>query len=194
MIEDKLPHTAYMVNKSQFSIYSGKAANTLSGLHTPTVDFRAVVKVSGGKNNTGSVTITGTLDGKSNSEILDFSEADTKDSTILIDTITSITTSGMANEDPKPDLSILAVDFQGTPIMSETAEEISVRFEQKVTSYESSPGVWSMSQARAFTDPNISFVVGDKLRYNSQDYFIKNIITRSDLDGIAEFKLLQLGG
>jgi len=191
IIKSKLPHMAYKVSKSAFSIFAGKAAATLTPLNTPAQDFRPSVSVSGGSTNTGTVTISGTLDGAAKSEVLTFTGSGSKDCTILLDTLSSITTSGLADEVTKPDILITAMDFQSTPILSESQTAIQVRFENKITSYESSPGVWSKSEARAFTIDNIG--LGAIIQYNSIDYQVKNVLIRSGLDGVEVFRLLQFG-
>jgi len=103
-------NTIHLSTKTNI-IFNGVAANTLAGfLQPPTDGSYMKVTVSGGTNNTGTVTFNTTT------ETLTFTAADWQISSNKYTTLSAITTSGLANETVKPTVKIEAVDMAGSPI------------------------------------------------------------------------------
>jgi len=92
------------------------AAATLSLLHQPpSGGSHLKITISGGTANTGTVTVTGTLSGVAKTDTLTWTAARYKITTNQYDTISSITTSGLADEATKPTIKVESSDVTGVP-------------------------------------------------------------------------------
>ncbi len=80
------------------------------------------VVVAGGTTGSGTVTITGTVGGTpGQSETLTFSANGTKSGTSQFTAISSVTTTGLADEATKPTVTVEAVDAGGAPQAQDVA-------------------------------------------------------------------------
>lgn len=191
-IADYLNQTALIVARLQHTIYDDSAAATLEDLETvPTVDFRLVVDVSGGAANTGTVTATGSLDGSAKTETFTFTGPRSRTGTVLFDTITTITTSGLADEDPIPDVTVTCIDSTGGPIMTETTTSTAIRLVDTSSRY-LVDGVWTASDATAYTLGSASLAINTIIRYNSIDYIVRSIKAPRDRAGTVNHLELAL--
>lgn len=112
-IVDLLWQTSYLVDPVA-------ATDTLAIDRQPERRCSFRVDVSGGTTGSGDVVISGTLDGVADSETLTFTGNASKRATILLDTITGITTSGLSGEATPPTISVEAVDETGRPMAQQT--------------------------------------------------------------------------
>lgn len=177
-ISDYLNQTASLVSRSQHTLFDGAATATLSGLAAvPSVDFRLVVEVSGGAANTGSVTATGSLDGSAKTETFTFTGARSRTGTVLFDTITEITTAGLADEDPVPDVTITCIDSTGSPIMKESTTSIQCRLVDNSKRGGLPESVWTTCESVMYTLPAAVFGINSIIRYNSIDYTVQAVKT-----------------
>lgn len=76
------------------------------------------VSVTGGTANTGAVTLTGTVNGASDSETLTFTGAGTLDTLKRFSALASVSTSGLSDEATPPTLSVQAIGPDGNPLLS----------------------------------------------------------------------------
>lgn len=99
-------------------LYNSVAAASITPLHNiPTGGSYVKVEVTDGSNNTGTVTIRGSVSGADTSDILTFTGARWYITPHQFDAgaLTSITTSGLADEINKPTVKIETVDVSGNP-------------------------------------------------------------------------------
>ncbi len=110
------PSTHTFIFSSESNIIANQAATTtLTLLHVPpTGGSYLKVTVSGGTNNSGTVTITGTLSGVAKTDTLTWTAARWQISANQYDVITSITTANLANEATKPTVLVESCYQDGT--------------------------------------------------------------------------------
>lgn len=101
-------------------IASAVAAASISILRQPLKASYIKVTLAGGTSNSGTVTLTGTLAGVAKSEVLQFTAARSKISTLEYDFLSPIATTGLADEATKPTIIVEAVDASGNPIWTAT--------------------------------------------------------------------------
>lgn len=98
-------------------IYNGLASTSLTIAHQPPTEGSYLkIDVSGGTSNTGTVVITGEYNGGSVEETVTFTAARWKITTNQFDTITTIVTSGLADEVTPPTLLIQSCNISGAPV------------------------------------------------------------------------------
>jgi len=83
------------------------------------VAVKLLLKISGGTNNSGTITIIGTVSGISTTENFTFLAAGFKESTNLFSDVTTITSSGFTDEATVANLEILARSAAGQPVYQE---------------------------------------------------------------------------
>ena len=99
------------------TLFTGTAASTLVLTHAPpTAGSYLKVDVSGGTNNSGTVSLSGTYGGGNVSETVTFTAARWKISTNQYATLSNPTTAGLADEATKPTVTITACTVAGVPI------------------------------------------------------------------------------
>jgi hypothetical protein len=173
-IEDYLNQSASIVTRSDWTLFNAAATATLTLTARPTRDFRLKVAVSGGTNNTGVVSATGSLKGSPKSETLTFAGASTQNGTVLFDTLAGITTTGLADETKKPTITVTCIDSVGAPIKKETTSTIAIRLVNTSTRYLVG-GVWTASDSTAYVLGSTAAGVNTVIRYGSTDYAVKSV-------------------
>lgn len=99
------------------TLFTGTAASTLVLTHAPpTSGAYLKIDVSGGTNNSGTVSLSGTYGGVDVSETVTFTAARWKISTNQYTTLSNPTTTGLADEATKPTVTITACTVAGVPI------------------------------------------------------------------------------
>ena len=99
------------------TLFTGTAASTLVLTHAPpTSGAYLKIDVSGGTNNSGTVSLSGTYGGENVSETVTFTAARWKISTNQYATLSNPTTTGLADEATKPTVTITACTVAGVPI------------------------------------------------------------------------------
>lgn len=99
------------------TLFTGTAASTLVLTHAPpTSGAYLKIDVSGGTNNSGTVSLSGTYGGENVSETVTFTAARWKISTNQYTTLSNPTTTGLADEATKPTVTITACTVAGVPI------------------------------------------------------------------------------
>jgi len=104
-----LRSTAYIVDPAA-------AATSMTVARQPAADAQVKVRVKSGTTGSGTVTVTGTLDGDAVAETLTFSANGTQLSEYVWDTVSTVATSGLADESTPPTVSVEATDSSGAPI------------------------------------------------------------------------------
>lgn len=180
------------VNRADWTLFSGAAIATLSPISAvPGQDFRLSYEVSGGTANTGTITATGTLDGTAKTETVTFTAARVRAGTVTFDTVSSITTSGLADEATKPTVVITCIDLAGSPIIKETLTTIYCRWMAKSSGFWGPGGVWTKSDTQVLTtDANCT--IGTVLCKSGQDYVVQYVEAFSKLSGREFLRKLQL--
>lgn len=194
LVYSKLCHTGYKIVITDLFIFNGSAADELTPLIGAGTEFRvsAEVEIESGAAGSGTITIEGISGGNVVSDVLTFSGPGVLHSSYLWSSLTRITTSGLADEVPKPTVKIRALDYQGTPKEYESREALRIRFENRTTHFMKSPGSLERSNARAFTIDN-TLKIGDWIEYQSIKYQIEYIIVRCNLAGIEAFRVVLFG-
>jgi hypothetical protein len=195
MISSFLPKkpNAYQVIRTPWSIFDDPAAAALTPLGAlPGQDVRIQATVSGGAHNTGSLTVSGALDGVAvDPETLDFDGSrDILQGTYLFNPITGITTTGLADENPKPNILIECLDSGGAPIMAEALTPITVSLEPHTSRYQVSEGVFGVTDYRAFTKAPLE--VGDVIRYGGMNLTVKRVGGRNMLGNRELYRTVYL--
>ncbi len=103
-----------VLRSTAFVLDAAEAAVSMTPDRGPARRGRFDVSVQGGTANTGTVTLTGTLDGSPQVEVLTFTGSSVKRCAELFDGLTLVETSGLADETAKPTLSVKAVDEDGS--------------------------------------------------------------------------------
>lgn len=193
--------SAYLVTRAPWQVFSGPAAASLGPFSALPAgqDVRLQVTVTGGASNSGTVTILGSRDGAAaGPEDLEFSSpVDQLRGTYLMDIITSITTSGLANESPKPNILVEALDSGGAPIMAETLTPIKIRWKVKTTWLQKPEGGWELRDSQAFVP--VSVGTGDVIQFDPAnptdptdgDYFTVQKILKTSR-GFGSREILRL--
>lgn len=81
----------------------------------PSVETYLQVKVSGGTDNTGTVTISGNVDGSPDSEALVFSASGIKETEKRFESVSGVVTSGLDDEATIPTIEIKSIGADGSP-------------------------------------------------------------------------------
>ena len=102
--------TAYVVD-------SIAASATVAVDRQPSSASLIEVNISGGTDNTGTVTIAGVVGGSADSQVLTFTEAKIKNTSKQFSSITSITTTGLADEGTIPTVVVRAIGIDGSPTL-----------------------------------------------------------------------------
>lgn len=114
-----IPHTgSFLVDiyrQSSYVVDPATAAASMTVNRQPARRALFRIKVSGGTTGSGTVTIAGTLGGVANSQAVVFTANDEKRTTILLDAVTSVSTTGLANEATVATVSVEALDETGRP-------------------------------------------------------------------------------
>lgn len=108
MISGVLDRRVSLYRRTSAIVDEAAATSTLTVARQPIRESVLLVRVSGGSSNTGSVTVSGTSSGSSTSETLSFSGAGAKQTVKRWTAISSITTSGLADEGTVPTISVEA--------------------------------------------------------------------------------------
>lgn len=194
MIASYLNQTAQKKVETAAVFYDGEAAAELELEEIAvSMDFRLKVRLEGG-TGTGSVTITGMHDGSPVSETISFTSSPrTKYASNLYDALTSITTSGLADEDPKPNITITACDELLHEITETSWQNFDCRWEQESVSYWTDLGNLTLSDAKVMCTEAIE--AGDWIRLSpdtSFGYEVKKVKTATGLGGAEAFRTLLL--
>jgi hypothetical protein len=148
-------------------IFDGIAAASITVTHQPPSGGAFLqVKVSGGTENTGSITINET-------ETLTFTGADWQLTANDYTQITSITTTGFADEATKPTILITSVDIAGNPVSWESPYEYDVQFmhiplQSSMVTKLSSEGLSSKTIVKVIVDWDIDIQTGQKFMIEHQ--------------------------
>jgi len=171
------------VDKSNWQLFTGLsiASLVLNGDGLPSVSCKCAVTVSA---ITGHADLTGTV--TIGSEVLTFTSATRKTTTVLLSALPAITTSGLDCQ-----LLIEALSSGGANIQKETLTAITCRFMNVQKSYRDALGNWTTSQAQALT-ADASSNVGGILRIGSTDYTIMQMESYSKLSGREFLRRLYL--
>jgi hypothetical protein len=110
--------TVTVYRRTALVLDATEAAASLTVSRQPSRAALLDVSVSGGTSNTGTVTVTGTVEGVAGvSEVLTFDGVGTsRRGAKLFSAISAISTSGLADETTKPTVSISAIGRDGTKI------------------------------------------------------------------------------
>jgi len=148
-------------------IFYGVSTPTLSIAHQPPAEGAFLrVEVSGGTANTGNIVINTT-------ETLTFAGSDWQLTATDYTTITSITTTGLADEATKPTISITSVDIAGNPVSWDTTYEYDVQFmhiplQSSMVTKLSSEGLSSKTIVKVIVDWDIDIQTGQKFMIEHQ--------------------------
>lgn len=110
--------TISVYRRTAFVVDASLAAASMDYDRAPAKAAFVVVSVSGGTDNTGTVTVHGTVSGAPDSETLTFTGAGFKQTTKLFDSLDAsptLTTTGLAGEATVPTVSAKAVGSNGHP-------------------------------------------------------------------------------
>lgn len=136
-------------------IFSGVAANSITGFNQPpTGGAYMKVTVSGGTDNTGTVTIDG--------EVFTFTTADWQIGTVNHTTLTTLTSANLASETTKPTIKIEAVDMAGSPITTKSSTSYPCQFVPR----KPSANARALLHAQGITAPSFYRV---RLEYDLQE-------------------------
>jgi len=147
--------------QTKFSLDATAALATMSADRQPASASRLEVRVWGGTANTGTVTVSGTVDGASDSEALTFTEAGYKTTQKQFSAIeaSGIVTTGLADETTVPSIQITTVGRDGSAISMNYAvvTEWPMAFIPKTSSWpQGSPGSAEIEMGKfAFERPEI---------------------------------------
>lgn len=104
------------VYRRSAELYAGTALQTVSLTLQPIRDSLVQLTVSGGASNTGEATISGSLNGITQSDRLVFDGTlPTKVTKKLYDALTGVTSSGFTNESPVPSFNLQVTGADGSP-------------------------------------------------------------------------------
>lgn len=132
--------------RTAFVVDVGAAAATVTIARQPNRASLMQATVAGGTSGTGTVTFTGTVDGViGQTEVLTFTAAGTLVTTKAFSALSSVTTSGLADEVSVPTLKVKAVGRDGSP--ENTLYTIAAGRAATVWSPGSSFSVWSQQPA-----------------------------------------------
>lgn len=117
MIASMLDRRGRVLRQTESILDAAEVEPTMSADRQPVRASLLLVYVRSGTDNSGTVTIAGTVDGSSDSEVLTFTAAGRKRTTKAFTAIDSggITTSGLADEASPPTIDIVAVGRDGNP-------------------------------------------------------------------------------
>lgn len=111
--------------------------------------------VAGGTTGSGTVTITGTVEGVAGTaEVLTFTANGVKVGSKLFTAISAVATSGLADESTKPTVAIEAVDRQGAPQAQDVTRAANVPAQLKRSS-----GRWPVPTVGSEVSQTITYVV-----------------------------------
>ena len=184
MISSYLNQDGYRVNNGNWELYDDTSAATLELTgDLPEASFRCRITLS---SVTGHADCIGHI--LINSEDINFLAASSKNSTILLTELPTVTTTGL-----DCNILITAIDSAGAPIPYDTQLEISCRFQDTQKSFRDSKGEWSTSSAIAYVTET-SCGIGTIFSCNGYDYNIAQVSIMTGLDGTEEGRKLWLTG
>lgn len=167
--------TAYRQSDEPISFFSGAAVDEIPEItNIPPVTYIVKIVVSGGTDPTGTVTIAGTQDGAAKTENVTINGNDTYYSINYFDPATAptITTSGLSDEDPKPNLIITPVD----PMFMQAingSEDFSVDWISETVYVRDSNGDTVRFDQWCITDTELS--VGEEITYDGVTYTVQKV-------------------
>ena len=188
-----LKSVVYKVSYTPWTLFASAALSTLSPLSAaPTVDFKVKVTLAGGTSNSGTVTINGSLDGVSKTETLTFTAAGIKQCTLTLDTVTSITTTGLADEAVKPTVTVTCYDTSGAAINHETLTSIKAGWRVKRNTQNTGGANFTTDNSFVLTT-DTTVQNGTVLRYNGKDYQVQEFETITKPSGRIFLLKLYMG-
>lgn len=175
---------AYRVDKANWKIFTGLASvlpTLTSGDGLPAVPFKCAVTVSA---ITGHVDVAGSV--VVGEEVLAFTAATRKTTTVLLTTLPVITQMGL-------DCNILieALSSGGAPIQKETLTSILIGFKKTQKAIMMPDGTFSVCSAIAKTT-NTLCVAGTILRIDNQDYNVFQVEPKNKPSGREYMRRLIL--
>lgn len=193
MIDAYLNQTAQKKVTAPAVFYDGPAAASLDLDMTEIgEDFKVKIIVSGG-DCTGRVDLSGKLDGSPLSEYKTYTMCRTFYSDYTYDKLTSVTTSGLADEDPIPNIKLVAVDAGHAEIVTTTWQDFACRWEDKAISYWTELGELTLSDAKVICKELIE--AGDFIRLESEGGLGHQVMKKKPttmLGGSEAFRTLLL--
>ena len=195
LVDAYLNQEAQLKSLLPFVFYNGPALETLP-LEINDIGgdgFKLKVTTSAGAACTGSVMITGFIDSTPRSETITFSDCRSKTSVYTYTEITSITTTGLHDEDPVPNIYIVAVDAGGALITETVWSDFWCRWEEKSVSYWNDLGDLTLSDAKVMCTEIVE--PADWIRKKSVGgvgFEVVKVIPATELGGEEEFRTLLL--
>lgn len=113
MISGVLDRRVALYRRTPFVVDPAVVAATLTLARQPVRESVLLVRLSGGTSNTGTVTVSGLVSGSAASETLSFSGAGFRQTVKRFTSVTSITTSGLADEATLATVSVEALSPGG---------------------------------------------------------------------------------
>lgn len=181
--------------EAPFIFYDGPAVETLP-LDITDIGgggFKVKATVSAGAACTGTITITGFIDSTPRSETLTYDMCRSKTSVYTYTEITSVTTAGLHDEDPVPNVYLVAVDAGGALITGTTWEDFDCRWEDRNVSYWNDLGNLTLSDAKVMCEEEIE--AGDWIRKKTvggAGFEVLKVNPATGLGGAEEFRTLLL--
>ncbi|HWQ20859.1 MAG TPA: hypothetical protein VN455_13845 [Methanotrichaceae archaeon] len=156
--------------------------------------FHAKVAVSGGAAGSGLVVLTGIrASGTSaESETITFTANGSHRSANAYKSISSITTINLADENPKPNVKIDAVDSGGSLISSVSWTDFDCRWRRTKKGYWSAPGVYTTYTAKIISDIDVPIDGIVRKDSSSPEIPVKDSHPAVDLGGDDEFYVLYI--
>ena len=179
-----LKTACFRVDRANWKLFTGLsiASLVLNGDGLPAVPFKCAVTASA---ITGHADLTGTV--TIGSEVLTFTSATRKTTTILLSALPAISTSGLDCQ-----LVIEVLSSGGANIQKETLTAITCLWVPEQKRFQDALGAWTLSNAIALTKTACN--VDDIIRYAGSDYTIKQVTGGNRVMGVtAPYKLWLVG-
>ena len=195
MIENYLNQVAQVKREGAVVFYDGPAAASLD-LNMTEVgrDFKVKIILSDGEACTGVVSLVGEIDGTPRNEDREWHTCRMYYSDYTYDKLTSVSTSGLADEDPIPNIKLVAVDEGYVEIVTTTWEDFACRWEDKSIAYWNDIGEFTLSDAKVMCIEPIE--TGDHIRLypstHTLGYAVLKVKPATDLPGDEVFRTLLL--
>lgn len=189
--DDWFSATLLAITKSPFTIFNGAVAPSLTPLTTfPTVDFKLGFLAT----STGTVTVTGSLDGVARVETLTLAATQDRRGTYTFDTIATIACTCATGT-----IVVSCYDTIGRKLENDTGREIACAWYDHGSPYWNAAGVFTAPTAEAYLLDR-TLVIGDQIRFdtanihdptNGRLYIIQNIQIAIDEDGLIPINVLK---
>lgn len=147
--------TVTLYRRTAYVVDAATAAASMTVARQPVRGSVLRAEVSGGTTGSGTVTVTGTVEGVAGTtEVLTFTANGTRSGSKVFTAVSAVATSGLADEATKPTVGVLAVDVGGAPQAQDTSLAANVPAVVKRSS-----GRWPVRDAGSEAEQRTTFLV-----------------------------------